>query len=320
MKDGEEILGYGVAACTWPCRRLDASVAVEFRRDGRLKVMCGTHDIGTGMYTVLANIAAQETGIPKSRIDVELGDTSLPPGPIAGGSMATGSVVPAMIEAIQKATKNIISAAVKNPTSPYKGMKPEDLKMEKGVLKGKKGGSTEFAALLKRINMNSVAGLSNQKGNMGELAKEKTSTKSFGAQFVEIGWNPLLGRLRVRRVVSVIDAGKIINFQPARNQIEGAIVMGVGMGLFEKAEYDHRDGNVTNANLADYVVPVHADTPDIEVVFLDYPDKEANAYGARGVGEIGLAGIAPAICAAVYHATGVRVRELPVRIEDLLRT
>jgi xanthine dehydrogenase YagR molybdenum-binding subunit len=170
------------------------------------------------------------------------------------------------------------------------------------------------------MNMASVMGHGTAKGNFDPEAKKaaKFSTKSFGAHFLEIGWNPMVARLRVRRVVTVIDGGRIINFQPARNQIEGAIVMGIGMGMFEHGVHDSKYGNVVNSNLADYVMAVHADCPDIDVTFLDYPDKAVNEYGARGVGEIGLAGVAAAITNAVYHATGIRVRELPVRIEDLL--
>ena len=141
---------------------------------------------------------------------------------------------------------------------------------------------------------------------------------SYGAQFVEVGWQPEIARLRVRRVVTVIDGGRIINERMARNQIEGALVMGVGMALFEQTHYDPRSGAPINSNLADYIVTSHADAPHMDVTFLDYPDKELNELGARGVGEIGLAGVAPAITAAVYHATGVRVRDLPVEIEDLL--
>ena len=131
-------------------------------------------------------------------------------------------------------------------------------------------------------------------------------------------WEPEIARLRVSRVVTVIDAGRILNPKPARNQIEGAVVMGVGMALFEETTYDQRFGVPINNNLADYIMATHADSPDIDVTFLDYPDKVINSLGARGVGEIGLAGIAAAITNAVYHATGVRVRELPVRIENLL--
>jgi xanthine dehydrogenase YagR molybdenum-binding subunit len=313
MKDGDEILGWGVASCTWQSQRLDAEASFRFKNDGRVSLSCGTHDIGTGMYTVLAQIVQEETGLPFSKIDIELGDTNLPKGPLAGGSMATGSVIPAVTEAIRKAIKNLKTAAIKTPTSSFFGKKEEDLKFEKGKLQG-----TDFDHLLTKVNMGSIEGRASTKGNFATKDKEEFSTKSFGAHFIEIGWNPDIAQLRVRRVVTVIDGGRIINYRPALNQIEGAIIMGIGMGMFEEALYDQRDGNVVNSNLADYVVAVHADCPDMDVTFLDYPDKAANEYGARGVGEIGLAGVAAALTNAVYHATGVRVRELPVTIEKLI--
>lgn len=313
MKDGHEIIGWGVASCTWQSQRLDAEALVSFNNDGRVSVRCGTHDIGTGMYTVLAQIVQDETGLPFSKMEIKIGDTELPKGPLAGGSMATGSVVPALTEAIRKALKNLKTAAVKSPASPHFKKKEDDLKFEKGKL-----GGIAFEEILKKANMKSIEGKGIAKGNFATKDKEEFSTKSFGAHFVEIGWDPTIARLRVRRVVSVIDAGKIINFGPALNQIEGAVVMGIGMGMFEELHYDKRDGNAVNSNLADYVVAVHADCPDIDVTFLDYPDKAVNEYGARGVGEIGLAGIAAAITNAVYHATGKRIRELPVTVEKLL--
>jgi xanthine dehydrogenase YagR molybdenum-binding subunit len=158
-------------------------------------------------------------------------------------------------------------------------------------------------------------------GGLGADPKARNySTHSFGAQFVEIEWDPGIAKLRVSRVVSVVDGGRIINKRTATNQMAGAIVMGVGMGLFEQTTYDAHSGHPINDNFADYIVPTIADTPEIDVHFLDIPDPVLGEYGARGIGEIGLAGIAPAITAAVYHATGVRVRSLPVRIEDLLTT
>jgi xanthine dehydrogenase YagR molybdenum-binding subunit len=141
---------------------------------------------------------------------------------------------------------------------------------------------------------------------------------SFGCHFVEVTWQPAIARLRVSRVVTVIDAGRIINPLAGRNQIEGAVVMGIGMALLEHTSYDPQNGAPINSNLADYIVAVNADVPQLDVHFLDYPDKEINQVGARGIGEIGLTGVAPAIAAATYHATGVRVRELPITIEDLL--
>jgi xanthine dehydrogenase YagR molybdenum-binding subunit len=319
MKSGDEILGWGVAACTWQAKRLDAIVGVELHQDGIIRVRTSAHDIGTGMYTVLNEIVHEETGWPKEKIEVQLGDTDLPMGPLSGGSMATASVIPATVLAVKEVSKRLISTAAQYPTSPFHGEKPDDLKFEKGSIHSSKTGkSLDFAKLMEKANIAMITGLGTSKGTFGPPEKGKPATKSFGAHFIEIGWNPSIARLRVKRVVTVIDAGRIINFQPAKNQIEGAIVMGIGMGMFEHAEFDARYGDPVNKNLADYIVAVHADCPEIDVTFLDYPDKAVNEYGARGLGEIGLAGVAPAITAAVYHATGVRVRELPVRIEDLI--
>jgi xanthine dehydrogenase YagR molybdenum-binding subunit len=176
-----------------------------------------------------------------------------------------------------------------------------------------------MAEVLRNAKINSVAGAGKSVGTFGE-SKPEFSFHSYGAQFAEITWQPEIARLRVNRVVTVIDAGRIMNPRPARNQIEGAVVMGIGMALFEETMYDSRSGAPINNNLADYVMAVNADTPQIDVTFLNYPDYKLNALGVRGVGEIGLAGIAAAITSAVYHATGIRVRNLPVRIEDLLST
>jgi xanthine dehydrogenase YagR molybdenum-binding subunit len=173
--------------------------------------------------------------------------------------------------------------------------------------------------VLARANVRAATGDGRSITTIGGEESKKYSLHSFGAQFAEVTWQPETARLRVSRFVSVIDAGRMINPKTARNQIEGAVVMGVGMALFEQARYDKRYGAPINSNLADYIVSTNADAPAIDVTFLDYPDKVLNELGARGVGEIGLAGTAAAITAAVYHATGVRVRELPVRIEDLLR-
>jgi xanthine dehydrogenase YagR molybdenum-binding subunit len=172
-----------------------------------------------------------------------------------------------------------------------------------------------FEEILTKNNIRAVSGLGKSEGSFGA---GKFSKHSFGAQFAEVTWQPEIARLRVSRVVTVIDAGRILNPKPARNQIEGAVVMGVGMAIFEKAKYDTRYGAPINNNLADYMVTTNADAPEIDVTFLDYPDKVINEMGARGVGEIGLAGIAAAITSAVYHATGVRVRDLPVKLEDLM--
>jgi xanthine dehydrogenase YagR molybdenum-binding subunit len=174
-----------------------------------------------------------------------------------------------------------------------------------------------FGDLLRHANLRLIRGSGKSEASFGN-PRPKYSTHSFGGQFVEVTWQPEIARLRVSRVVTVIDAGRIINPLAGRNQIEGAVVMGIGMALFEHTSYDPQNGAPINSNLADYVVAVNADVPPIDVHFLDFPDKEINELGARGIGEIGLTGIAAAITAAVHHATGVRVRELPVKIENLL--
>ena len=297
-----------------------AEASVQLRDDGTARVACATQDIGTGTYTILAQLASQKTGVPLDKVEVALGDTSLPEGPISGGSMATGSVVPAVFAAADSAIASLLTIATTTPGSPFEKRKPDDLAFEGGRVFVKADGPASgvpFADLLRRANLRLVTGSGKSEATFGN-PKPKFSTHSFGCHFVEVTWQPEIARLRVSRVVTVIDAGRIINPLAGRNQIEGAVVMGIGMALFEHTSYDPQNGAPINSNLADYIVAVNADAPPIDVHFLDYPDKEINELGARGIGEIGLAGIAAAITAAVHHATGVRVRELPVKIENLL--
>jgi xanthine dehydrogenase YagR molybdenum-binding subunit len=225
-----------------------------------------------------------------------------------------------VLEAAQNAKKLLLRAAAQTDGTPFKGKKPEDLEVVDGVvrLKSQTTAAMPIAEVLRAAKINAVSGAGKSDGTFGAAGKPKFSFHSYGAQFAEITWQPEIARLRVSRVVTVIDAGRMLNPRPARNQIEGAVMMGVGMALFEETMYDRRSGAPINNSLADYIVAVNADTPEIDVTFLDYPDYNLNALGARGVGEIGLAGIAAAITSAVYHATGIRVRDLPVRIEDLL--
>ena len=320
MKKDGLILGWGVAGCSWIAERMGSEASVELRDDGSARVSCATQDIGTGTYTVLSQIVSDKTGIPHDKIEVVLGDTNLPPGPISGGSWATASVTPPVIEAIEKAQQTLFTIASQGKDPAFAGKKPEAMAFTDGCvhLKDKSPDTgVRFEQILTAGNLRAVSGSGKSEGTFGD-PKRKFSTHSFGAQFAEVTWQPETARLRVSRVVTVIDAGHILNPKPARNQIEGAVVMGVGMALFEETVYDPRFGAPINNNLADYIVATNADAPEIDVTFLDYPDKVMNPLGARGVGEIGLAGIAAAITSAVYHATGVRVRQLPVRIEDLL--
>jgi xanthine dehydrogenase YagR molybdenum-binding subunit len=320
MKRDGLTLGWGMASCTWLAARFPADATVQLRDDGTVRVACGTQDIGTGTYTNLAQVAADKAGVPLDKVEVELGDTTLPPGPISGGSMATASVIPAVLAAADNAINSLLNIATSTPGTPFQNRKRDDLAFKDGKVFVKADGGANglpFADLLGRANLRLVSGSGKSESTFSN-PKPKFSTHSFGCHFVEVTWQPEIARLRVSRVVSVIDAGRILNPLAGRNQVEGAIVMGVGMALFEHTHYDPETGAPLNSNLADYVVAVNADAPTIEVHFLDFPDKEINPLGARGIGEIGLAGVAAAITSAVHHASGVRVRELPVRIEDLL--
>ena len=313
-------LGWGMAGCSWVAARFSADATVQLRDDGTARVACATQDIGTGTYTILAQLASQKTGVPLDKIDVALGDSALPEGPLSGGSMATASVVNAVFAAADTAIASLLTVATTTPGSPFENRAPADLAFEGGRVFVKADGPAKgvpFDDLLRRANLSLVTGSGKSEGTMSD-AKPKYSMHSWGCHFVEVTWQPEIARLRVNRVVTVIDAGRIINPLAGRNQIQGAVVMGIGMALFEHTTYDPQSGAPINSNLADYVVTVNADAPPIEVHFLDFPDKELNEVGARGIGEIGLTGFAAAITSAVHHATGVRVRELPVKIENLL--
>jgi len=323
MRHDGKILGWGLAGASWVAVRLPCTATVEFCANGRLCVRCGTQDIGTGTYTIFAQVLHEKTGIPLDRIDVILGDSSLPEGPMSGGSMVTGSVLNAIAQGADNAIKRLQQIAASTAGSPYENAKLETIAYTSGRIHAKDqpaSSGANFADILAAARINGVSAEGKTQPSWEDPKAKGVSLHSFGAQFVEVEWDPGIARLRVSRVVTVIDAGRIINPRSAANQVSGAVVMGVGMGLLEETIHDQRTGQPINGSLADYLVSTCADAPDIDVTFLDYPDPAMGEYGARGVGEIGLAGVAAAITDAVYHATGVRVRELPVRIEHLLQS
>ncbi len=320
MKRDGLTLGWGMAGAAWVAGRFAAEANMQLRDDGTVRIACATQDIGTGTYTILAQLASEKTGVPVNKIEVDLGDSALPDGPISGGSLATSSVIPAVFKAADQAITSLMIVAVTTPGSPFVGHKPEDLALEGGRIFVKAEGVAKgvaFGDMLRKGNVRLVTG-SGSSEQTAFVPNPKVSMHSFGCHFAEVTWQPEIARLRVSRVVSVMDAGRILNPLTGRNQIQGAVVMGIGMALFEHTTYHPQSGAPINSNLADYIMTVNADAPPIDVHFLDYPDKEINELGARGIGEIGLAGIAAAITAAVHHATGIRVRELPIKIENLL--
>ena len=321
MKRDGLTVGWGMAGCSWGSARDICQASVQLRDDGTVRVATATQDIGTGTYTILAQLTAQKTGVSIDKVEVALGDTSLPPGPLSGGSLATGSLVPGVFAAADKAIGSLLVVAALTPGSPFANHSPDQLGFESGRVFVKTDGSVKgvpFHDLLRAANLRLVSGSGRSEATLFSHDKPKFSTHSFGCHFAEVTWQAEIARLRVSRVVTVIDAGRIINPLTGRNQIEGAVVMGIGMAFFEHTTYDPQNGAPINSSLADYLVTVNADAPPIDVHFLNYPDTEINELGARGIGEIGLTGIAAALTEAVHHATGIRVRELPIKIEDLI--
>jgi xanthine dehydrogenase YagR molybdenum-binding subunit len=316
MRRGHELTGWGMATETYPGKNLPASALVRFRPDGRILVACGTQEIGTGNYTILTQIAADVLRVPAGMIEARLGDTDLPPGPISAGSMSTASVAPAVKAAAESARQKLIALAVADHKSPLYGAREEEVEFDGGRVRLKsdieKGEA--FERILRRQGNRPVEAVASTK----PILDAKAPCHSFGAIFAEVGVDADLGTTRVKRVVAVYDVGRIINRQMARSQFIGGVVWGISLALLEDTHIDWRYGRITNANLADYHVPVNADIPEIDVDALDIPDYRLDSVGARGVGEIGITGTGAAICNAIFHATGKRVRDLPITPDKLL--
>jgi len=318
MKRGNEILGWGMATSTWHAGRGSATVRVRLGADGRVRASSATQDIGTGMYTVFAIVVAQKLGIPIDRVDVALGDTALPPGPMSGGSTATASVLPAIDKATDNVTNLLFELATRTAGSPFEKADANTLALTNGRVHAQGQSPESGVPFEKLLQLRKVASLEAEAHTGGADEQGKYSSNCFGAQFLEVAWDPGIARLRVTRSVTVMDAGRIISEKTARNQILGGVVWGISMGMFEETIYDPRNGKPINNNYADYLIPTNADIEQMECHFVQYPDLHLNSYGARGLGEIGLTGVASALTMAVYHATGVRIRKLPIRLEHLM--
>jgi xanthine dehydrogenase YagR molybdenum-binding subunit len=313
-KDGGWWIGQGMATALYPAHRSNASAKIRLQADGYVTVSSATHDLGTGMYTVLAIVGAQSLEVPYERVRAVLGDSGLPPAPGAGGSQSTASVTPAVAAAAEAIKKKLIEVAVKDQKSPFHGAKPEELSYASGQVHGGDK-SSSFDQLLTALGRGAIEATGSAAPGEEE---EKYAFDSFGAQFCEVKVHDLTGEVRVNRFSSVMDIGTVVSGKTARSQIIGGIVFGIGMALLEETLYDGRSGWIANRNIAEYLVPTNADVPAIDVEFLGHPDFEFNSIGARGIGEIGITGTPAAVANAVYHATGKRIRALPIRPEHLL--
>ena len=321
MREGNLLVGMGMATATYPGYKMAANVRVRLAADGTTTGMCATHDLGTGAYTAFAQITAEAVGVPMEQVRFDLGSSDLPHGPVAGGSNSTAAVGHAIYNAARALHAKLGALGVMDPRSPLRGLNPGSIEMVAPGRLGVKGDPAKtdgFTDLLARAGKDSLEADGAFKPSTPNEHDAGPVFQSFGAQFVEVRIDPDLPRVQVSRVVSVMDCGRIINPKTARSQILGGVVMGLGMALTEETVYDRATGLPVTRNLADYHVPVNADVVSIEPFFVGEPDLAFNPMGARGVGEIGITGVAAAVANAVFHATGKRVRDLPITPDKLL--
>ncbi|HEX4339749.1 MAG TPA: xanthine dehydrogenase family protein molybdopterin-binding subunit [Polyangiaceae bacterium] len=317
MKDGKVLVGWGMATATYPAHQSAASVSAVVRADGTALVRTGTQDIGTGTYTIMTQIAADALGMSMDKVRFELGDTTFPESPMSAGSQTAASTGPAVRRAGLEARRQLAELAIGDARSPLHGLSVDDLDVSDGALVAKSNPSRRdpYTELLARNQRTELAA----SGKASETEdRKKYSLRGFGAQFAEVRVDPDLGEVRVSRLVGAFAAGKILNAKTGHSQLMGGMVWGIGYALTEQTRYDARDGRVITRDLADYLVPVNADVPAIDVLFVDEVDPHVNELGAKGIGELGLTGVVAAIGNAVFHATGKRVRDLPITIEKLL--
>jgi xanthine dehydrogenase YagR molybdenum-binding subunit len=311
--DGRWRLGWGMASCCYPAHRANCRARLILSPDGGLLVQCGTQDMGSGTYTALAQVAAETLGVNPDVVRVELGDTDLPEGPISAGSMVTASFAPAVEQAGAALRTQLASCAVADPASPLAGHDPADLVVAEGRIFSRAGNVGEP---LSELMARRAEPLSADGAFTMPTTEEKTGM-GFGAVFVEVGVDPDRGEVRVRRVTAAFAAGRILNPLLAESQYVGGLVGGIGQALHERTVTDRTTGRILGDGFADYLIPVHADMPDFDVVMV--PEEERYLPGGvKGVGMLGTAGVQAAVANAVFHAVGTRVRRLPIRIEDLL--
>jgi len=316
LRDGNLLVGWGMSTATYPAHKWSAAAKAILHADGRATVQCATHDLGTGAYTAFTQISSEMLGIPFEKVTFELGNSDYPFGPVAGGSNSTATVGTAIHDAAQLLHRALAELAVKDAKSPLHGAQPNDIKMvAPGRIGSKDGKSDSYTDIMQRAGKKTLEVESELKE---PEANKKLAFQSWGAHFCEVKIDPLLPRVQVTRVVSAMDCGRVVSYKTARSQIIGGVVMGIGMALMEETAYDPKTGMPVTANLAEYHVPTHADIPPIDVHFVGEPDFAFNPVGARGMGEIGITGIAAAIANAVYHATGKRIRELPITPDKLI--
>jgi len=314
MRDGGDLVGWGMATGVWEALQMPITVRIVLSANGHAEVACATSDIGTGTYTIMAQMAADKLGLPLENISIKLGDSSLPQSPVEGGSWIAASVCNGIATTADAVRHELLRLAEQMPGSPFANMAFGEVALADGKLVSRGDAS-------RSVSITDVM----RHGRVDRIEQEKTTNpiedparahNAHSAIFAEVKVDEQLGVIRVTRVVSAVAAGRILNTKTASSQILGGVVWGIGMALHEETLIDHRFGRVMNANIAEYLVPMNADIHDIRVIFVEEPD-DSNPLGIKGLGEIGIVGVPAAIANAVYHATGKRVRDLPITVDKL---
>ena len=321
MKEGQELIGWGVATGMWDAQFSKTSAGARLSANGDLEVASATSDIGTGTYTVMTQVAADTLGLSPERITARLGDSDLPAAPVEGGSWAAASTGAAVQLACQSVAKTLFKSASTEGQPLWGAKSIDDVDFVEGnmVLKSDPTKRVSLTDAMRTAGLDHVeAEETASPGIGGMISMMQKARNTHSAIFVEVRVDEELEQVRVTRVVNAVAAGRIINPKTARSQILGGVVMGIGMALHEETFADATLGRWMNHNLAEYHVPAHADIHDIDVIFVDEPDAEVSPLGVKGLGEIGIVGTAAAVANAIYHATGKRVRSLPITIDKLL--
>jgi xanthine dehydrogenase YagR molybdenum-binding subunit len=314
MRDGGDLVGWGMATGVWEALQVPITVRIVLGANGSAEVACATSDIGTGTYTIMAQVAADMLGLPLDNISIKLGDSSLPQSPVEGGSWIAASVSNGIATTAGEIRDELLRLAKSIPNSPLANAAAGDVVLTDGKLSSKRDAA-------RSVSITDIM----RHGPVDRIEREQTTNptadmskahNTHAAVFAEVKIDEQLGVVRVMRVVSAVAAGRILNTKTAHSQILGGVVWGIGMALHEETQIDHKFGRIMNANIAEYHVPVNADVHDVKVIFVDEPD-DSNPLGIKGVGEIGIVGVAAAIANAVYHATGKRIRNLPISLNKV---
>jgi xanthine dehydrogenase YagR molybdenum-binding subunit len=316
MRDGTDLVGWGMASGVWEALQMPTAARIVLTANGHAEVACSFSDIGTGTYTIAAQVAADELGLPLDNITVKLGDSSLPQAPVEGGSWGAASVAHAIAKTAGDVRKELLRVAKAMPNSPLAAVKPEGVALLDGNLVDVKDHSraVSIADVMRHARLDRI-----ERESANSFKEDDSHARNtHSAIFAEVKVDEELDVIRVTRVVSAVAAGRILNTKTARSQIMGGVVWGIGMALHEETQIDHAFGRIMNADIAEYHVPVNADIHDIQVIFVEEPDELINPMGIKGVGEIGIVGVAAAVANAIYHATGKRVRELPITLDKVM--